>query len=336
MDYVNSVLVLLCIIYVAGHVFEFINGFHDTANAIATVVATRVLTPKKAVSMASVMNFVGAVSSTAVAATIGKGLVDSKAVSQETIIAALLAAIIWDLFTWRLGLPTSSSHALLFGVLGAAIATAGMHVVISAGLVKVVAGLVYSPILGLLGGLALLRLLRVFFDSNHKLANTVFGKAQLVSSVWMAFSHGGNDGQKTMGIIALSLYSSGVLGSHFYIPIWVIITAATAIALGTFCGGWRIIHTMAYKLTELSPMQGFAAETAAGTVIEVATRVFSMPISTTHAISSAVIGVGAAHGIRKVYWKTAGNIVMAWVATLPACFFLGYLLMFGYKLVTNR
>lgn len=324
MDYAFA---LIALVLIFAYSFEFINGFHDTANAIATSVATRVLTPKQAVIMAGCLNFLGALSGTAVAATIGKGLVDANAVSQQTVIVALVTAIVWDLFTWRLGLPTSSSHALLFAVLGAAIATAGMDVVISDGLAKVLWGLVYSPVLGLLGGMMLFRLLRVFFNPYHSIANTIFGKAQLISSAWMAFSHGSNDGQKTMGVIALSLFSAGLLGEEFYVPMWVVVSCAIAIGLGTYFGGWRIINTMAYKITELKPMQGFAAETAAGAVIEVATRFFGMPISTTHAISAAIVGVGAANGRHNVAWKTTGKILIAWIITLPACFFFGYLLM---------
>jgi PiT family inorganic phosphate transporter len=314
-------------VVVLGLVFEYVNGFHDAANAIATIVATRVLTPSKAVLMAGGLNFLGAISGTAVATTVGKGLVDPKLVTQETVVAALLGAIIWDLITWYFGLPTSSSHALLFSVLGAGVATGGLNAVVVEGLVKVLLGLVYSPLFGLFGALVLVTLIYRLMSSAHPgTVSKFFGHGQLVSSAYMAFSHGSNDGQKTMGIIALALFTYGSLGSEFYIPLWVIIAAGAAIALGTASGGWRIIKTMGTKLTLLKPIDGFAAETAAGTVIEIATR-FGTPISTTHAISSAIMGVGAAKGPRAVRWQMAGQIVTAWIITLPCCFGMGYVLM---------
>jgi inorganic phosphate transporter, PiT family len=323
----DSALFLLLIVVVLGLIFEFVNGFHDAANAIATIVATRVLNPLQAVSMAAVLNFLGAISGTAVATTVGKGLVDPKVVTQETVVAALLGAIIWDLITWYYGLPTSSSHALLFSVLGAGVATAGWEVVVTEGVTKVLVGLVYSPLFGILGGLLLVTLIyRLLFSVHPGTVSGVFGRAQLLSSAYMAFSHGSNDGQKTMGIIALALFTYGALGSEFYIPVWVIIAAGAAIALGTASGGWRIIRTMGTKLTLLKPVQGFAAETAAATVIEIATR-FGTPISTTHAISSAIMGVGAARGARAVRWGVAGQIITAWIVTLPGCFLFGYVIM---------
>jgi len=321
-----SLLVLLLVVML-GLSFEFVNGFHDAANAIATVVATRVLSMRDAVLMAAALNFIGALSGTAVATTVGKGLVDAQAVSQVTVAVALLVAIGWDLFTWRLGLPTSSSHALLFAVMGAAVATKGISALVLEGVLKVVAGLVYSPLIGFLGGaLAMLIITWLVRRMRPGQVSALFGRIQLLSSAYMAFSHGGNDGQKTMGIIALALFSYGALGSTFYIPLWVMVAAATGMALGTMTGGWRIVKTMGLGIVHLQPVHGFAAETAAGTVIELATRI-GMPISTTHTISSSILGVGLTRGAKRVHWGIAGNIVGAWVLTLPSSFLGGWLLM---------
>jgi inorganic phosphate transporter, PiT family len=324
---------IVALVVVLGLIFEFVNGFHDAANAIATVVATRVLSLQAAVAMAAILNFVGAVSGTAVATTVGKGLVDAQAVTQGTVAIALFTAIAWDLLTWYFGLPTSSSHALLFAVLGASVAMAGPGVVVLSGLEKVLIGLVYSPLFGLLGGgLIMIAIYWIFRRVPANRVSGLFGRLQLVSSAYMAFSHGGNDGQKTMGIIALALFSYGALGTTFYIPTWVMIAAAIGMAAGTLFGGWRIIKTMGVGLVHLQPVNGFAAETAAGTVIEVATRL-GMPISTTHAISGAILGVGSVRSARNVRWGVAGNIVAAWVFTLPTCFAAGWLLMTIARLI---
>jgi PiT family inorganic phosphate transporter len=320
-------LALLIIVLVLGLVFEYVNGFHDAANAIATIVATRVLSPRAAVLMAGSLNFAGALSGTAVATTIGKDLVDPNSVTTSTVAAALLAAIIWDLITWYLGIPCSSSHALLFGTLGAAVATAGFDVVIVGGLSKVGFGLVYSPVVGVLGGALLMFILIWLLHRAHPSAvSRFFGRAQLFSSAYMAFSHGSNDGQKTMGILSLSLFTYGALGSTFYVPLPIMIASALAMGLGTAMGGWRIIRTMGTRMVQLQPVHGFAAETAAGTLIEVATRA-GVPISTTHAISGAILGVGTLRGVRNVRWGVVIEIVTAWVLTIPACFVLGWLLM---------
>ena len=324
MDIATFVVVVVVIL---GLIFEFVNGFHDAANAIATVVATRVLKLQVAVAMAATLNFVGAVSGTAVAATVGKGLVDSHVVTQGMVAIALITAILWDLLTWYFGLPTSSSHALLFAVLGASVAMAGPSVVILGGLEKIVIGLVYSPIFGLIGGGAvMIAIYWLFRRVPAARVSAVFGRLQLISLAYMAFSHGGNDGQKTMGVIALALFSANLLGPTFYIPTWVMIAAAIAMGLGTLFGGWKIIKTMGVGLVHLQPVNGFAAETAAGTVIEVATRL-GMPISTTHAISGAILGVGSARSARNVRWGVARSIVAAWVFTLPGCFGGGWVLM---------
>jgi inorganic phosphate transporter, PiT family len=310
-----------------GLIFEFVNGFHDAANAIATAVATRVLRPNTAVVLAGAMNFLGAVTGTAVATTIGKGLVDPHAVTQVTVAAGLIAAIAWDLTTWYAGLPTSSSHALVFGVLGAGVATGGLRAVVIGGVGKVGVGIIYSPLVALAAAGALLVLLYLLVHRQAPARITkAFGRLQLLSSMYMAFSHGGNDGQKTMGIMALALFTYGALGSTFYIPVWVMGSAALAMGLGTAAGGWRIVRTMGFRLTKLQPIDGFAAETAAATTIEVATR-FGVPISTTHAINGAILGVGASKGARWVRWGVARSIVLAWLLTLPVCFGLGWALM---------
>jgi PiT family inorganic phosphate transporter len=329
-------LIVLVLVVVLGLIFEFVNGFHDAANAIATVVATRVLKPGPAVLMAGGLNFIGAVSGTAVATTIGKGLIDAQVVTEWTVAAGLLAAIIWDLATWYYGIPTSSSHALVFGVIGAGVATAGFGAVIPAGVFKIGLGVVYSPVLGfLLAGLVLVIVYRMMAKQTPARVSALFGRLQLLSSVYMAFSHGSNDGQKTMGIISLALFTYGALGTHFYVPVWVMIASAAAMGVGTATGGWRIIRTMGFGLAELKPIDGFAAETAAGTVIEVATRL-GMPISTTHAINGAILGVGAIRARRAVKWDVAGRIVAAWILTFPAAFLLGWLLVTVAALVGFR
>jgi PiT family inorganic phosphate transporter len=324
---VDTALFLLVLVVALGLVFEFVNGFHDAANAVATVIATRVLSPLVAVLMAGALNFVGALSGTAVATTVGKGLVDPGAVTQTTVVAGLLAAIVWDLITWYYGIPTSSSHALVFGVLGAGVATAGWRVIVFDGVFKTGIGILYSPVIAFTAaGAILVALYWIGYGKTPAWVSGVFGRLQLVSSAYMAFSHGSNDGQKTMGIISLALFTYGGLGQSFYVPLWVMITCALAMGVGTAAGGWRIIRTMGFRLTELRPVEGFAAETAAGTVIEVATR-FGVPISTTHAINGAILGVGAVRGHRRVRWEIAGRILTAWILTFPAAFGLGFGLM---------
>ena len=315
---------LLCVIVLAL-IFDFINGFHDTANAIATSVSTRVLTPKVAVLMAAGLNMVGALSGTAVAKTVGSGLVQAVSITQVTIIAALIAAIVWDLITWYLGLPTSSSHAILSGVVGAAIATSGFSVIISKGVYKVLIGLFLSPLIGFaLSILLMYFLMWLFKKSTPTLVSNIFGRLQIVSAAYMAFSHGSNDAQKTMGIITMALVSYYHL-PDFHVPIWVIILCATAMAFGTAAGGWRIIKTLGVKLVQLRPIHGFAAETAAATVIEVASRI-GLPLSTTHVISSTIMGVGASKRFSAVRWGIGKSIVLAWILTLPACLILAWII----------
>jgi PiT family inorganic phosphate transporter len=321
----DTAFAILVAVVILGLAFDYVNGFHDTANAIATVVATRVLSPIQAISMAAVCNFLGAMSGTAVATTVGKGIIEPGAVTQQLVISALLSAIVWDLVTWYYGIPSSSSHALVFSIVGAGIATGGLGILGWPGIEKVLAGLVVSPVLGLTAGfLFMLLLFRLFARAHPVFISRFFGRAQLLSSLYMAFSHGSNDAQKTMGVITMSLATYyGWTGDDWEVPLWVILAAATAMAAGTASGGWRIIKTMGHKIVELKPIHGFAAETTAATIIELATRL-GIPISTTHVISSTIMGVGATGNRRAVHWGVAGNIVTAWVVTIPACIAMGY------------
>jgi PiT family inorganic phosphate transporter len=318
---------VLLVIITLGLGFDFINGFHDTANSIATTVATRALTPLQAVLMAAVFNVVGALSGTAVATTIAEGIVELQYATQELIIASLISAIIWNLITWWLGIPSSSSHALVFSMVGAGLATAGTSAIETDGVTKVLKGMVYSPIAGFIGAFALLFiLLWCVAKRRPSKVNRVFGKLQIGSAAFMAFSHGSNDAQKTMGIITLALATyHGWSGSNFEVPLWVVLAAATAMGLGTALGGWRIIRTMGLKVVELRPIDGFAAETAAASIIEFASRL-GIPVSTTHVISSAILGVGATRRASAVRWGVAGRIVTAWVVTIPACITFGWLI----------
>ncbi len=312
-------LALLVLVIVLAVVFDFINGFHDTANAIATVVATRVLAPWQAIAMAATLNFLGAISGTAVAQTIGKGLVAPETITQQAVAAALVAAIIWNLITWYYGIPSSSSHALVGGIVGAGIAQAGLEAPLWDSIVlRVLAPFVLSPVAGFsIAGLLMVLLIRLFFRARPSTVSSVFGRAQLLSSAFMAFSHGSNDAQKTMGVITLALFSYGAL-DRFEVPWEVIVLSATAMGLGTAMGGWRIIKTMGTKLARLWPIHGFAAETGAGIVIEAASRL-GFPLSTTHVISSAILGVGLTRGANEVRWGIAGSIVTAWIITIPTC-----------------
>ncbi|MDI6801139.1 MAG: inorganic phosphate transporter [Thermodesulfovibrionales bacterium] len=320
----ESYFLLVCVIALAI-IFDFINGFHDTANAIATSVSTRVLSPKVAVIMAAVLNFAGALAGTAVAKTVGAGLVDAASVTQITVMSALLSAIIWDLITWYFGLPTSSSHAILSSLVGAAIATSGTGVLISKGIYKVFIGLIFSPVVGLaLGFLLMMILMWMFKNAAPASVNNIFNRLQVVSAAYMAFSHGNNDAQKTMGIITMALVSYYNL-SDFDVPTWVIATCAIAMALGTALGGWRIIKTLGVRLVQLKPIHGFAAETSAATIIELASKI-GLPLSTTHVISSTIMGVGASKRLSAVRWGVGGNIVVAWILTIPACGSLSWLI----------
>ena len=315
----DSVLLLLGLVLLAAVIFDFINGFHDTANAIATVIATRVLAPWQAILMAAGLNFLGALSGTAVAKTIGQGLIDASAITQSAVLAALLGAIAWNLFTWYYGIPSSSSHALVGGIVGGAVAHAGMNAPLWGTILqKTILPFALSPVAGFVIAVVLMVVvLNAFQRASRAGMHSIFGRAQLASSAFMAFSHGSNDAQKTMGVVTIALISAQLLPKDSPIPTWVIAMAATAMALGTAAGGWRIIKTMGTRLTHLQPVHGFVAETSAATVIEVASR-FGFPLSTTHVIASTIMGVGATRGVSGVRWNVAGNMVTAWILTIPA------------------
>jgi inorganic phosphate transporter, PiT family len=311
---------LLVVVLILAVTFDYINGFHDTANAIATSVSTRALKPEQAILLSATANFVGALSGTAVAKTIASGLAVTPDGPQGQIIvaAALVGAIAWNLVTWRLGIPSSSSHALIGGLLGAVFVASGITAIKLEGVRdKVLVPLVLSPVLGVVIGFSLMVLLLNLLQHAHpRKLNERFRRLQILSATYMAFSHGSNDAQKTMGIITLALFSAGVLATPD-VPLWVIVLAATAISFGTAAGGWRIIKTMGQRVVKLDPIHGFAAETTAATIIFGASH-FGMPVSTTHVISSAIIGVGSSDRFSAVRWGVAGNIVTAWILTLPA------------------
>jgi PiT family inorganic phosphate transporter len=317
-------------------VFDYINGFHDAANSIATVVSTRVLSPGQAVIWAAFFNFVAAfVFGTAVANTVGSGMIDIKIVTFAVVFGGLAGAIAWDLITWYFGLPTSSSHALIGGYAGAAVAKAGFAALILSGWTKTVIFIFLSPIIGLVAGFGLMTaILWIFRWTPPSRVDHWFRRLQLISAAFFSLNHGANDAQKTMGIIAGILFAAGYIKT-FHIPFWVVLIAHTAIGLGTLSGGWRIIHTMGSKITKLQPVGGFAAETGAATALMAATLT-GVPVSTTHAITGAIVGVGATRRLSAVRWGVARQIVWAWVLTIPAAFTFGavsYLLLhlFGAK-----
>jgi PiT family inorganic phosphate transporter len=312
---------LLLAVFALAVLFDYINGFHDTANAIATSVSTRALRPEHAILMSATANFVGALTGTAVAKTISSGLATTPdgAAGQTIVAAALIGAIIWNLITWRFGIPSSSSHALIGGLLGAVATSIGVAAIKVDGVIdKVIVPLVLSPSLGVTIGFAMMVVIfNVFRRANPRRMNDRFRRLQVVSAAFMAFSHGSNDAQKTMGIMTLALIAAGILPADATIPLWVIVLAATAISFGTAAGGWRIIKTMGQRVVKLDPVHGFAAETTAATIILTASH-FGMPVSTTHVISSAIIGVGSSDRLSAVRWGVAGNIVIAWILTIPA------------------
>ena len=311
-------LALVAIVIGVALVFDYINGFHDAANSIATVVSTRVLSPGKAVIWAAFFNFAAAfVFGTAVARTVGSGMIDINAVTTAVILAGLTGAIIWDLITWYYGLPTSSSHALIGGYAGAAISKAGMGVLIPAGWTKTLIFIILAPAIGF--GLGLTFMVAIFWIFRRAAPSRVdrwFRRLQLLSAALYSLGHGANDAQKTMGIMAGALFAGGFI-TEFHIPFWVEMMAYTAISLGTLSGGWRIIHTMGSKITRLQPVGGFAAETAGAVSLFTATSM-GVPVSTTHTITGAIVGVGATRRLSAVRWGIAGQIVWAWVLTIPA------------------
>ena len=312
----DSALLILVVVVALG--FDFTNGFHDTANAVATSVSTRALTPRMAVLVAALANLAGAFVTTAVAKTVGKGIIDTGLATEKTVLAALLGAIVWNLITWWLGLPSSSSHALIGGLVGAALVQSGSEGVEWHGIAhKVVIPALAGPMIAFLGAfLFMLLILWAFFRVTVGVANRGFRLGQLASGTFMAFTHGANDAQKTMGVIALALFTHGSI-DHFYIPTWVKIAAGLAIAAGTYVGGWRIMRTLGQRVFAIEPASGFAAQTSAATTIYLATH-FGYPLSTTHVISGAVMGAGATKRLSAVRWGVAGNIVIAWILTIPA------------------
>lgn len=312
-------LTLVIVTIVLALVFDFLNGFHDAANSIAAIVSTRVMKPHWAVLFAAFFNFIAfAFFGLHVAMTIGTGLVDPHVITTHVIFSALLGAIFWNIFTWYYGLPSSSSHALIGGLLGAAVAHAGTAPLNLYGIGKVVAFIVISPLLGMFMGMLLIVLIaRIFFYSTPTRVDTWFRKLQFVSSAFISLTHGSNDAQKTMGIIAILLFSANLLGDTFYVPMWVVIVCNFVIALGTCFGGWRIVRTMGMKITKLKPMSGFCADTASALTLALAT-ILGIPVSTTHTVTGSIIGVGSLNGFTAVRWGVAKNIVWAWVLTIPA------------------
>ncbi|MEI9409100.1 inorganic phosphate transporter [Mesorhizobium salmacidum] len=299
--------------------FDFLNGLHDAANSIATIVSTRVLRPHYAVLWAAFFNFIAFLFfGLHVAETVGKGIVDVGVVTPAVIFSALVGAIVWNIVTWIAGIPSSSSHALIGGLVGAGVAKAGFGAIVWSGLGKTVAAIVLSPATGFVLALLLVLVVSWLFVRQTPFAvDSTFRVLQFFSASLYSLGHGGNDAQKTMGIIAVLLYSQGMLGTSFYVPLWVVLTCQSALALGTLLGGWRIVHTMGSKITRLNPMQGFCAETG-GAITLFAATLLGVPVSTTHTITGAIIGVGAARRVSAVRWGIAGNIVVAWVVTLPA------------------
>ncbi len=314
----EGVTLSLVVVIILAVIFDYVNGFHDTANAIATSVATRALSPRHAILMATAFNFIGAFAGTAVAKTIGSGLVDEQTTTQAIVMAALLGAIAWDLITWWFAVPSSSSQALVGGLLGATIVAAGFGALNIPGIIgKVIIPGLASPLVGfVVAFLFMLALYWIFQKARRKPMARIFRRLQVGSAAYMAFAHGSNDAQKTMGIITLALFSAGVIATND-VPPWVIVVSATALSLGTAVGGWRIMHTMGQRVAVLEPIHGFAAETTAASVL-VVTAHFGMPVSTTHVISSAIMGVGSARGAKGVRWGVARRILLAWVVTIPA------------------
>jgi PiT family inorganic phosphate transporter len=302
---------------------EFVNGWTDAPNAIATVVSTRVLSPGAALGMAAVLNVLGTMSGTAVAATIGKGIVKPEVVGLTAVAAAMLAIVTWSTVAWYFALPTSESHALVAGLTGAGLATSGPDVIIWDGWQKVLIGILFSTFLGFLGGLGLTAIIyRLFWRTPPGKVRRLFGRLQLLSAAFMAFSHGSNDGQKFIGAFTLTLVLGGFL-PEFQVQLWVILLCAVTMGIGTAVGGWRIVKTMGLRLTKLDPVHGFAAETAAASAIELASRL-GIPLSTTHTINTSIMGVGSIRRFSAVRWGVGAEIVMAWILTFPVCGVMGW------------
>ncbi len=319
MNTLSLTLPLLIGLILVALAFDFLNGLHDAANSIATVVSTRVLTPLLAVAWASFFNFIAFLFfGLHVASTVGTGIVSAEVIDPRVVFGALMGAISWNIITWRAGIPSSSSHALIGGLVGAGIAKAGMSAILWRGLGPTALAVVFSPLLGFALALLLVLIMSwTFVRSTAAAADRIFRKGQLVSAAFYSLGHGSNDAQKTMGVIAVLLYSQGVLGSEFSVPFWVVLSCQAAMALGTLAGGWRIVRTMGMRITHLTPMLGFCAETGGGATLFL-TASLGIPVSTTHTITGAIIGVGASRRMSAVRWGVAREIVIAWILTLPA------------------
>ena len=331
LDMIESMSFVFFLVFIAL-VFDFINGFHDSANSISTIVSTRVLSPKYAVLWAAFFNFVAAfLIGTQVAHTIGKGFIHLDVVDNLLILSALSGAIIWDIITWYYGLPSSSSHALMGGLIGAAITKAGTGTLVWAGIIKTTVFIIVSPMIGMtLGFMFMVIAMNLNRHSTIAKSDKIFRKLQLISAAVYSLGHGMNDAQKTMGIIAMVLFSKGLLGNTFYIPFWLVIACHVAIALGTMFGGWRIVKTMGTRITKLQPIGGFSAETAAACSI-IGASIAGIPVSTTHTITGAIVGVGATHRLSAVRWGVAGNIIWAWILTIPASAVISAVIYFVIK-----
>jgi inorganic phosphate transporter, PiT family len=316
----------VAVVVAVALVFDFVNGFHDAANSIATVVSTRVLSPRYAVLWAAFFNFIAfLVFATHVANTIGTGVVDPHVIDSNVVLAALTGGIVWDLVTWRFGIPSSSSHALIGGLAGAAVAKSGAAVLDVAGLTRIGVSIVLSPLLGLvLGFVLMVAVFWIFRRFTPARVDAWFRRGQLVSAALYSLGHGGNDAQKTMGIIAVLLYANGFLGDQFYVPLWVVLACHAAMGLGTLSGGWRIVRTMGLRITKLKPVGGFCAETGGAVTLFLATHL-GVPVSTTHTITGAIVGVGSVRNASAVRWGVAGRIVWAWLLTIPCSAFIAAL-----------
>ena len=326
-------LILLLAIILAALVYDFFNGFNDCANAIATTISTRALSPRAAIALARTLNFFGALSHTAVAATIGKGVLDPKLVDLPMVLMALIGASAWTAFASFSGIPVSVSHSLVGGLLGVGFVAAGLKIVVVQGITKITIAMLVSPILGFLGGLLLMVALSwLFKNSAHRKLNRYFKRLQIISAAWMSFSHGMNDAQNAMGVITMALVSYGALAT-FKVPLWVMFACAAAMGLGTSLGGWKVIKTMGTKVFKLKPVHGFSAETSAAVVIA-GMSLFGAPVSTTHVISTAIMGSGSSHGLSAVRWGIVKNIVMAWIITIPASALIAGGLYFIIKLLS--
>ncbi|MBM4047532.1 MAG: inorganic phosphate transporter [Planctomycetes bacterium] len=330
----DSTFALMVVVIVAALIFDFLNGFHDAANAIATIVVTRTLTPLQAAILAGFANFIGYFTfGVTIAKTIGKGVVQIESITLTILLAALLGAVVWNVVTWLLGLPTSSSHALIGGLLGSAVASAGFKVVVLHGVLKILVFILLAPLLGMIGPLVFTTFVILLCRRVHPArANRIFKRLQLLSATSYSVGHGTNDAQKTMGIIALALLSGGVNDS-FHLDGWVVLSCYTAIGLGTAFGGWRIVKTMGTQITKIQPMEGFCAETSAALVL-LGTAHAGIPVSTTHVIAGSIMGVGVVEDVAKVRWVTARRIVWAWILTIPltsACSALSYFIVAGVQ-----